>query len=91
MANSLLFKLGDPGDYQRVGRSAARVGEHLWVQGRARVGALTTGEAIGRGAAVHAPAAVRSATAIASAQVGSMAERANKRNSPAEKVSNRDI
>ena len=47
------------------------------VQGRARIGALTTGEAIGRGA-VQAPAAVRSAAATASAQVVRMAERAKR-------------
>jgi type IV secretion system protein VirB6 len=47
------------------------------VQGRARIGALTTGEAIGR-RAVQAPAAVRSAAATASAQVVRMAERAKR-------------
>ena len=47
------------------------------VKGRARIGALTTGEAIGRGA-VEAPAAVRSAAATASAQVVRMAERAKR-------------
>jgi type IV secretion system protein VirB6 len=47
------------------------------VKGRARIGALTTGEAIGRGA-VQAPAAVRSAAATASAQVVRMAERAKR-------------
>ena len=47
------------------------------VKGRARIGALTTGEVIGRGA-VQAPAAVRSAAATASAQVIRMAERAKR-------------
>ena len=47
------------------------------VKGRARIGALTTGEVIGRGA-VQAPAAVRSAAATASAQVVRMAERAKR-------------
>jgi type IV secretion system protein VirB6 len=47
------------------------------VKGRARIGALTTGEAIGRGA-VQTPAAVRSAAATASAQVVRMAERAKR-------------
>lgn len=47
------------------------------VQGRARIGALTTGEAIGRGA-VQAPAVVRSAAATASAQVVRIAERAKR-------------
>lgn len=43
------------------------------VQGRARIGALTTGEAAGSGV-VRAPAAVRAAAATASAQVVRMAE-----------------
>ena len=47
------------------------------VQGRARIGALTTGETIGRGT-VQAPAAVRSAAATASAQVVRIAERAKR-------------
>jgi type IV secretion system protein VirB6 len=47
------------------------------VQGRARIGALTTGEAIGRGAA-QAPTAVRTAAATAGAQVVRMAERAKR-------------
>jgi len=47
------------------------------VKGRARIGALTTGEAIGRGA-VQTPAAVRSAAATAGAQVVRMAERAKR-------------
>lgn len=47
------------------------------VKGRARIGALATGEAIGRGA-VQAPAAVRSAAATASAQVVRIAERAKR-------------
>ena len=47
------------------------------VQGRARIGALTTGEAVGRGA-VQAPAVVRSAAATASAQMVRMAERAKR-------------
>lgn len=47
------------------------------VQGRARIGALTTSEAIGRGA-VQAPAVVRSAAATASAQVVRIAERAKR-------------
>lgn len=47
------------------------------MQGRARIAALTTGEAIGRGA-LQAPAAVRSAAATASAQVVRMAERAKR-------------
>jgi len=47
------------------------------VQGRARIGALTTGETIGRGA-VQAPAAVRSAAATTSAQVVRMVERAKR-------------
>lgn len=45
------------------------------VQGRARIGALTSSEAIGR-AAVQAPAVVRTAAATASAQIVRMAERA---------------
>jgi type IV secretion system protein VirB6 len=51
--------------------------EQAGVQGRARIGALTTGEAIGRGA-IHTPAAVRNAAATASAQVVKMAERAKR-------------
>jgi type IV secretion system protein VirB6 len=47
------------------------------VKGRARIGALTTGEAIGRGA-VQAPVVVRSAAATASAQVVRIAERAKR-------------
>jgi type IV secretion system protein VirB6 len=47
------------------------------VKGRARIGALTTGEVIGRGT-MQAPAAVRSAAATASAQVVRMAERAKR-------------
>lgn len=47
------------------------------VQGRARIGALSTGEAIGRGAA-QAPATVRTVTTTASAQVIKMAERAKR-------------
>lgn len=47
------------------------------VKGRARIGALTTSEVIGRGA-VQTPAAVRSAAATASAQVVRMAERAKR-------------
>ena len=47
------------------------------VKGRARIGALTTGEAIGRGA-VQTPGAVRSAAATASAQVVRIAERAKR-------------
>lgn len=47
------------------------------VKGRARIGALTTGEVIGRGA-VQTPAAVRSAAATASAQVARIAERAKR-------------
>jgi type IV secretion system protein VirB6 len=47
------------------------------VQGRARIGALTTGEAIGRGA-VRAPAAMQSAAVTASAQVVRIAERAKR-------------
>ena len=47
------------------------------VKGRARIGTLTTGEAIGRGA-VKTPAVVRSAATTASAQVVRMAERAKR-------------
>ena len=47
------------------------------VKGRARIGALTTSEVIGRGA-VQTPAAVRSAAATTSAQVVRMAERAKR-------------
>jgi type IV secretion system protein VirB6 len=47
------------------------------VKGRARIGALPTGEAIGRGA-VQAPAVVRTATVTASAQLVRMAERAKR-------------
>lgn len=47
------------------------------VKGRSRIGALTTGEAIGRGA-VQAPAVVRSATTTAGAHVVRMAERARR-------------
>ena len=47
------------------------------VQGRARIGALTTTEAIGRGA-VKSPAAVRSVAKKTSEQVVRMAERARR-------------
>ena len=47
------------------------------VQGHARIGAPTTGEAIARGA-VQAPVVVRSAAATASAQLVSMADRAKR-------------
>jgi type IV secretion system protein VirB6 len=47
------------------------------VKGRSRIGALTTGEAIGRGA-VQAPVVVWSAAATASAQVVRIAERAKR-------------
>lgn len=47
------------------------------VQGRSRIGALTTGEAIGRGA-VQAPATVRTVATTASAQVVRIAERAKR-------------
>lgn len=47
------------------------------VKGRARIGALTTCEVIGRGT-MQAPAAVRSAAATAGAQVVRMAERAKR-------------
>jgi type IV secretion system protein VirB6 len=43
-------------------------------QGRARIGALTTGEAVGRGAA-QAPAVMRSAAASASMRMVRMVER----------------
>ena len=47
------------------------------VQGRERIGALSTGEAIGQGA-VQAPAAVRNAAATASVQLVRMTERAKR-------------
>ena len=47
------------------------------VQGRARIGSLTAGEAIGRGA-LQAPTVARTAAATASAQLVRMAERAKR-------------
>jgi type IV secretion system protein VirB6 len=47
------------------------------VKGRSRIGALTTGEVIGRGI-VKSPATVRSASITTSAQLNRMTERAKR-------------
>ena len=68
---------------RRVQRFAREVWDNDWlfntagVKGRSRIGALTAGEAIGRGA-VQAPAAVRNVAVTASAQVVRIAERAKR-------------